>query len=208
MEAIFAALLQREGLSGEWRLMDGFGGETVARHGRYADLIVVGQPSPRGETDPPADLPVATLMASGRPLLIVPFVGSFPVTGQSVLVGWNASAEAARAVAAALPLLAGARKVTVLSINPRRDLGVSGEGNLPAADLATHLARHGIAAEAVHTVADDISEGDVLLSYAADIGADLLVCGMYGRSRAREMLFGGVSRSLLAEMTLPVFMSH
>ena len=145
-------------------------------------------------------------MASGRPLLMVPFAGDFPVLGQDVLVGWNASAEAARAVNDALPILQRARKVTVLSVNPRR--GIRGDGDVPAADIALHLARHGIRAEAAHTVVTDIGEGDALLSYAADIGADLLVTGMYGHSRLREMVFGGVTRSLLAEMTVPVFMAH
>ena len=123
-----------------------------------------------------------------------------------MLVGWNATAEAARALNDALPILQLARKVTVLSINPRR--GIRGDGDVPAVDIALHLARHAIHAEAAHTVAKDIPEGDALLSYAADIGADLLVCGMSGHSRMREMVFGGVTRSLLTEMTIPVFMAH
>ena len=71
-----------------------------------------------------------------------------------------------------------------------------------------HLARHGVKAEAAHTIATDIGEGDALLSYAADLGIDLLVCGMYGHSRLREMIFGGVTNSLLTEMTVPVLMAH
>jgi nucleotide-binding universal stress UspA family protein len=96
--------------------------------------------------------------------------------------------------------------VVVLSINPR--LGIGGDGDVPAADIALHLARHGIKAEAAHTVATDIAEGDALLSYAADISADLLITGMYGHSRLREFTFGGVTRSLITEMTLPTFMVH
>jgi nucleotide-binding universal stress UspA family protein len=204
VEAAFRDRLRRDGLQGEWRLAEGFTGQTVALHGRYADLIVLGQPDPRGP--PGAELPATAVMSSGRPLLLVPFAGDFPVLGENVLVGWNATAEAARALAEALPLLARARRVTVLSINPRR--GIRGDGDVPAADIALHLARHGIIAEAAHTVATDIPEGDALLSYAADIDADLLVTGMYGHSRARETLFGGVTRSLLTEMTVPVFMAH
>ena len=206
-EAIFGDRLRRDGLQGEWRLAEGFTGETVALHGRYADLIVFGQADPRASASERAVEPsIGKLMASGRPLLMVPFAGDFPVLGQDVLVGWNASAEAARAVNDALPILQRARKVTVLSVNPRR--GIRGDGDVPAADIALHLARHGIRAEAAHTVVTDIGEGDALLSYAADIGADLLVTGMYGHSRLREMVFGGVTRSLLAEMTVPVFMAH
>ena len=206
-EAGFRDRLRRDGLQGEWRLAEGVTGEIVALHGRYVDLIVAGQADPRASAseravEPPAD----TLMACGRPLLMVPFVGDFPVVGQQVLVGWNASPEAARAVNDALPILQRARKVTVLSINPRR--GIGGDGEVPAADIALHLARHGIRAEAAHTLATVIPEGDALLSYAADIGADLLVTGMYGHSRVRETVFGGVTKSLLTEMTVPVFMAH
>ena len=207
VEAAFRERLRREGLAGEWRLAEGLAGETVALHGRYADLIVLGQPDPlRPAAGREVDLPATTLMACGRPLLMVPFAGDFPVVGQDVLVGWNATAEAARAVNDALPILERARRVTVLSINPRH--GIGGDGDVPAADIALHLARHGIRAEAAHTVAPDIPEGDALLSYAADIGADLLVTGMYGHSRMRELVFGGVTRSLLTEMTIPTFMAH
>ena len=117
-----------------------------------------------------------------------------------MLIAWNASRESTRAVNDALPLLAGATMVTVLAVNPRH--GIKGHGDVPAADIALHLARHGVKAEAAHTVAKDISEGDALLSYAADLGVDLIVCGGYGHSRAREMVFGGVTRTLLREMTV------
>ena len=179
----------------------------MALHGRYADFIVVGQPDPHAaSTGRPVEPPATTLASSGRPLLVVPFAGSFATVGDQVLVGWNASAESARAVNAALPILRRARRVTVLSINPRR--GIGGEGDVPAADIVLHLARHGITAEAAHTIAEGISEGDALLSYAADIGADLLVTGLYGHSRVREVVFGGVTQSLMTEMTIPAFMMH
>jgi nucleotide-binding universal stress UspA family protein len=207
VEAGFRDRLGRDGLQGAWRLVEGPAGDMVALHGRYVDLVVFGQAEPGGGVAGRAvDLPASTLMGCGRPLLVVPYAGDFPVVGQNVLVGWNATAEAARALNDALPLLQGAGKVTVLSINPRR--GIGGDGDAPGADIALHLARHGIVAEAAHTLATDIAEGDALLSYAADIGADLLVTGMYGHSRLREVVFGGVTRSLLTEMTIPVFMAH
>lgn len=207
VEASFRERLRRDGLQGEWRQVEGLAGQTVALHGRYADFIVVGQPDPHAaSTGRPVEPPATTLASSGRPLLVVPFAGSFATVGDQVLVGWNASAESARAVNAALPILRRARRVTVLSINPRR--GIGGEGDVPAADIVLHLARHGITAEAAHTIAEGISEGDALLSYAADIGADLLVTGLYGHSRVREVVFGGVTQSLMTEMTIPAFMMH
>ena len=85
---------------------------------------------------------------------------------------------------------------------------ITADGEKPADDLVRHLARHGVKAEGRQITAGGISEGEALLSYASDVGADLLVCGMYGHSRFREMAFGGVTRSLLAAMTLPSFLAH
>jgi nucleotide-binding universal stress UspA family protein len=206
--ASFGERLRREGLEGEWRLVEGHMPPTVALHARYADLTIVGQPN----RDEPLesvgfDAMVAhTIMTSGRPVLAVPYAGTFPVVGDRILVAWNAGREAARAINDALPLLQAASAVTVLAINPRH--GIAGHGDVPAADMTLHLVRHGVKAEAAHTVANDISDGEALLSYAADIGADLIVAGAYGHSRAREMVFGGVTRTLLAEMTVPVLFSH
>jgi nucleotide-binding universal stress UspA family protein len=205
VEAAFRECLRRNGIEGEWRLVEGNPAVTVALHGRYADLTVVGQPNAYEPQDGDA-ITVTTVMTSGRPVLAIPFAGDFPTIGERVLVAWNASREAARAVNDALPLLTGAKQVTVLAINPQR--GIGGHGDVPAADIALHLARHGLRAEAAHTVAKDISDGEALLSYAADIGADLIVAGAYGHSRARELVFGGVTRTLIAEMTAPVLLSH
>jgi nucleotide-binding universal stress UspA family protein len=208
LEAAFRDQLRREDIEGGWRLVEGNLPATVALHARYADLTVLGQANPydpqAGRSDDATV--VTTVMSSGRPVLVVPFAGEFPTLAEHVLVAWNASREAARAVNDALPLLERAKMVTVLAINPRH--GIGGHGDVPAADIALHLARHGVRAEASHTVARDIPDGEALLSYAADIGADLIVAGAYGHSRAREMVFGGVTRTLLAEMTVPVFLSH
>jgi nucleotide-binding universal stress UspA family protein len=208
VEAAFRELLRREGFDGEWRLVEGNLPASVALHARYADLAVLGQANPYEHRDGQGHeaVVVTTVMGSGRPVLAVPFAGEFTTVGDRVLVAWNASREAARAVNDALPLLCHASKVTVLAVNPRR--GIGGHGEVPAADIALHLARHGVRAEAAHTVASDIPDGEALLSYAADIGADLIVSGAYGHSRARELVFGGVTRTLLAEMTAPVFLSH
>ena len=205
VEAAFRDCLRRNGIEGAWRLAEGAPPATVALYGRYADLSVVGQPN-RDEPQDADAVTVTTVMTSGRPVLAIPFAGEFPTIGERVLVAWNASREAARALNDALPLLLGAKHVTVLAINPQRGLG--GQGDVPAADIAQHLARHGMKAEAAHTVAKDIADGEALLSYAADIGADLIVAGAYGHSRARELVFGGVTRTLIAEMTAPVLMSH
>jgi nucleotide-binding universal stress UspA family protein len=205
VEAAFRECLRRNGIEGEWRLVEGDPSAMVALHARYADLTVVGQPN-RHERQDADGATVTTVMTSGRPVLAIPYAGDFPTIGERVLIAWNASRESARAVNDAMPLLIGAKQVTVLAINPQR--GVGGHGDVPAADIALHLARHGLRAEAAHTVAKDIADGEALLSYAADLGADLIVAGAYGHSRARELVFGGVTRTLIAEMTAPVLLSH
>lgn len=207
-ERAFRDALRVQGLQGEWRSVEGDTVAVLALHARYADITIVGQPNDdEPYKGPSADAVLVNVMlASGRPVLAVPYAGDFERVGERVLVAWNASRESTRAVNDALPLLAGATMVTVLAVNPRH--GIEGHGDVPAADIVLHLARHGVKAEAAHTIAKDISEGDALLSYAADLGVDLIVCGGYGHSRAREMVFGGVTRTLLQEMTVPMLLSH
>ena len=126
--------------------------------------------------------------------------------GRRIMVAWNASREAARAVNDALPLLKGAEEVKILALTAQG--GIGAHGDLPGADIAGHLARHGVRADAEHGVVRDIEVGPALLSAAADFGADLLVMGSYGRARMRELILGGVSREILRTMTVPVLMSH
>jgi nucleotide-binding universal stress UspA family protein len=189
----------------EWRAEEGDILGTARLHGRYFDLVVVGQgidlDDPTGALNV---LPEELALSIGRPVLVVPRYGTFVALGDRVLVGWNASREAARAVNDALPLLQRAQKVTVLSIDP----GDHPDQRIPGADIALHLARHGVNAVADQIRGADISVGDMLLSRAADLGADLIVCGAYGHSRLREMVLGGATRHLLQHMTVPVLMSH
>jgi nucleotide-binding universal stress UspA family protein len=126
--------------------------------------------------------------------------------GRNVLVAWNGSREATRAVNDALPILERAEKVTVLAVNPRK--GGGDHGDIPSADIALHLARHGVKAEASQTVSNELEVGDTILSRLADFGSDLVVMGAYGHSRMRELLMGGVTRELLQHMTVPVLLSH
>jgi nucleotide-binding universal stress UspA family protein len=205
VRAAFEARVRRDGLSGEWRMVEGLGTEIVPLHARYADLAVLGQQDPEGPPNTGAILET-TLFGSGRAVLAVPYVGGFSRVGQHPLIAWNASREAARAAAEALPILQAADQVTVLAVNPRR--GISAHGEEPAADIALHLARHGVKAVAEQMIAPEIGDDDALLNAAAEKNADLLVMGAYGHSRLRELVTGGVTRTILRSMTLPVLMSH
>ena len=207
VEPVFAEACRVAGVTGEWRFVEGDTAEIGVLHARYADLAIVGQLDPE---NPPASsgmarLPEQLALASGRPVLIIPYAGRFESIGRRVLVAWSRTREAARALNDALPVLQRADNVMVLSINPERGAAA---GELPGADIARHLARHGVKAEASYTVAEDIDVGNALLSRAADLGADLIVMGCYGHSRMRELILGGATREILRHMTVPVLMSH
>jgi nucleotide-binding universal stress UspA family protein len=208
IQAAFRETLRTYDLQGECRIIEGQTNAVIGAEARHADMVVVGQPNDPRRHDNHGRMIVETvLMTSGRPVLVVPFAGDFKVLANHVLVAWSGSREATRAVHDALPLLQEARHVTVLAINPAAAANPKSSDE-PRGDIATHLARHGVRVEMVRTTAHDISEGDALLSYAADISANMIVAGGYGHSRAREMIFGGVTRTLLTEMTVPVFFSH
>ncbi|MGC2202647.1 MAG: universal stress protein [Stellaceae bacterium] len=195
------------GVSAEWRLVPDGPEADPALHARYADLAILGQLDPdRSEADMIRPRPERVTLASGCPVLIIPYAGHFENLGRRVVIGWNATREAARAVNDAMPLLVSAELVTVLMIDPRE--GPEGHGELPGADISLHLARHGVKAEIERTVSADIPVGEILLSRIADLGADLLVMGAYGHSRVREVLLGGATRAVLRSMTVPVLMSH
>jgi nucleotide-binding universal stress UspA family protein len=170
--------------------------------GSSADLTIVAQHEPSGGDGRFADLAEDVLVSSGRPLLMVPYIGAVDGIGERVIVAWNASREAARAVADAMPILDGAREVEVF-IASDNDIG-----DLPGADIAAHLARHGIDVTVYETPANNVSIGDALLNRASETGADMIVMGGYGRSRFREFVLGGVTRHMLQHMTVPVLMSH
>lgn len=208
-KAAFEAVGRRTGRSArvEWREAAGDALSRLTLDSRYADLVVVGQGDPDAPfAEGPVDLPGALALAAGRPVLAVPYAGKFSTLGERVLVAWNAGREAARAVNDALPVLKLAKSVAVLAVNPRG--GAARHGEQPGADIALHLARHGVKAEAMRAISDEIDPGDVILSRVADIGADMLVMGAFGRSRLRELVLGGVTRHILKHMTVPTVLSH
>lgn len=206
-KALFEAALASRGGNAEWREVEGDAVELAARAARHADLTILGQAAPDEEAPGiTPDFPERVAMEAGRPVLVIPYAGSFETLGERVLVAWNDSPQAARAVAAALPLLAGAARIELLSIT---SAGHEGEEIAASgAALARHLERHGIKAEPHHLASGDIGIADLLLSRAADEAADLIVMGVYGHSRLRELVLGGVSRDIFQRMTVPVLMAH
>jgi nucleotide-binding universal stress UspA family protein len=207
IEATFRERLRSTDLHGDWQVASGKASETVVCQARHADLVILGQVDP-AHRPPPAgrQLVEDVLMTSGRPILVIPYIGRFETFATNILVGWNNSREAARAMNDAIPLLAKAASVTILEANPIGRKPASDDAT--SADITRHLARHGINAKTARTSMDRMSASDALLSYAADVSADLLVVGGYGHSRLRELILGGVTHELFQHMTLPVLMAH
>ena len=189
----------------EWVMLDDFAA-AFARQARHADLSIVGQVDP-DDGDVDAELIAeAAFMQSGRPTLVIPYIGARTLPPARALIAWDGSREASRAVGDAMPLLTRAESVTVLVVDPASLKGRVGEQ--PGADLATHLARHGIHAEVVTAASGGIGVGNVIAGQASDGGADLVVMGGYGHSRLRELVLGGATQSVLDHMPVPVLLSH
>lgn len=178
--------------------------DVVALHARYADLAVIGQPDSEAAGEVASHLAEDIVLSAGRPALVIPYIGAGKRLGSRVAIAWDAGREAARAVNDALPILKRADKVTALVIDPHK----GDHGPEPGADIALHLARHGVKVEAQYIPAVDLSIANALLSRLVDLDIDLLVMGAYGHSRLREWILGGVTRTIFREMTVPVLMSH
>ena len=208
LERLFHAGLTRTGLSGDWVEAAEHAREEVARRGRCADLVIAGQSDPNDPQTYIADHFAETLvMTAGRPLLLIPYTGVFPDVGSLILVAWDGSREATRAVHDALPFLEEAGQVTLVTIGAMK--GELPGSRIPCADIATTLARHGVRATVGETVeTPDASVGDALLSEARSVGANLIVMGGYGHARWQEVVLGRATRTMLRAMTIPVLMSH
>lgn len=203
-ERAFSTAADRACLSAEWRFVEGYFTQTLSLHARYVDLLIAGQADNSDALSMGEHAVEHLVLDVGRPVLLIPYIGPRDTLGERVLVAWDASREAMRAIHDALPLLERAKEVHVLTINTPG----GSSGAVESADISLHLARHNIKVEAEHIEADDINSGDILLSSAANQQADLIVMGAYGHSRFRELVLGGATRHVLQYMTVPVLMSH
>ncbi len=202
----FAEATRRAGLSAEPLTLSASlagAGDQFGRIARRFDLAVVGQAEP--ETSTVEDIIAeATLFESGRPMIVVPYIQKAPLKLDNVMVCWDGSRQAARAVGDALPLLAKAGRVEIVIITNERGK----QDEIDGADIGQHLARHGLKVDVHRIAGGDIDVADALLSHAADGGTDFMVMGGYGHSRLREFVLGGVTHSILKSMTVPALMSH
>jgi nucleotide-binding universal stress UspA family protein len=202
----FAAAAAREDLAAEPLTLSANlagAGQQFAGLARRFDLAVVGQAEPERSTveDMIAE---STLFESGRPMIVVPYIQKGPLKLDNVMICWDGSRPAARAIGDAMPLLEKAGRVEIVIVTNERGK----QDEIEGADIGQHLARHGLKVDVHRLSGGTIDVADALLSHAADSGADFMVMGGYGHSRLREFVLGGVTRSILQSMTVPVLMSH
>jgi nucleotide-binding universal stress UspA family protein len=180
--------------------------EVLRRCARYADLVIAGQPDAEDPGGVPASYAHELVMSAGRPVLFVPSKGRFDEVGRRVLVAWNGSQEAARAVKDGMPLLPPANEAEVVIYD--REKVLPRPGDLPDPDIAKYLARHG----AKVTVGEESSRGEeigqLILQRARAKSADVIVMGAYSHSRLRELVLGGATRTVFRSMHVPVLMSR
>lgn len=202
----FSSFVNAKDVKHEELLVDDEPYDALKLLSRYSDLIVVSQST----ADDPAmtnmlDFPEYIALNSGRPVLIVPHKGQVKEMIEHVLIAWDASLSAARAIADAIPLLKNAAQVTVAILNPASKPDVVSQ--LPGADIALYLGRHGINVE-VTQEKTNLELGDALLRMASEKHSDLIVMGCYGHTRFREILLGGVTRTMLEKASIPVLVAH
>jgi nucleotide-binding universal stress UspA family protein len=204
--ARFDEAARRAGVSFESRALSASVAGAAERFGAMArrfDLALVGQAEP-GKVQPEELIVEGALFSSGRPVLVVPYIQKGPLKLDRVMVCWDASRNAARAIADAMPLLRKAKAIDVVIVASER---VKSD-EIPGADIGQHLARHDLKVDVKRIVATDTDVANTILSHAADSSADFIVMGGYGHSRLREFVLGGATRGLLSSMTIPTLMSH
>jgi nucleotide-binding universal stress UspA family protein len=203
----FDEATRRAGVSAETRRIETDLGDVptqFAHIARRLDLSVIGQFEGNRDHRTTNIVLEAALFESGRPVLIVPFIRKDRLKLDHVMVCWDGSRAAARAVADAMPFLTRSGKTSIVVA----DTQSAKSEDLPGVDIATHLSRHGVNATIERIPVSRIDVSNAILSYAADTGADLIVMGGYGHSRLREFILGGTTRGMLASMTKPTLMSH
>jgi nucleotide-binding universal stress UspA family protein len=204
--AKFDEAARREGVSFESRITGASlagASESFGAMARRFDLSVIAQAEP-DKTAPEELIVEGALFGSGRPVVVVPYIQKTGVKLDRIMVCWDASRAAARAVADAMPFLKRAKAVDVVIVASERPKS----DEIAGADIGQHLARHGLSVEVKRIVATEDDVANTLLSHAADTAADFIVMGGYGHSRLREFILGGVTRGILASMTVPALMSH
>lgn len=202
----FEKAAKRFGISAESLKVDASvsgASDRFARMARRFDLAVVGQPEPEKSA---AEIVIdeAVLLESGHPVLVIPYIQKQGLKIDRIIACWDGSRAASRAISDAMPFLQKAKQVDIVIVSRKPEES----DEIAGADLGQHLARHGLKVDLKRMVSPDTDVASVVLSYAADSSADMIVMGGYGHSRLREFVLGGVTRNILSAMTVPTLLSH
>jgi len=199
--------IDAEFLRADWKVTGDSMAEVLNYYAHRKDLIIVGQADKlRPQEDVPADLPERVVLGSGRPVLVVPYAGTFGSTGERVLVAWRSGRASARALHDAMPFLLGAKEVFVVTVQSSADQPMP--DTCQDAGIRAHLECHAIKVREECIETGDIPVGNVLMNYAWEHGCDLLVMGVHAQTLHGSLVFGPVTRDLFGHMTIPVVMSH
>jgi nucleotide-binding universal stress UspA family protein len=194
-------------LCADWHMADVGKVEMINHYAHAQDLVIVGQTPPDHlDGDYPKDLPERVVLGSGRPVLVVPYVGSFPATGNRVIVAWKSGRASARAVNDAMPFLVAAKEVRLLDVRSPDEQVLSADA--PGDGMASSLRRHGITVKEEHLVSGNIPVENILMNYAWENGCDLVVMGAFSSTKRGTVTLGPVASEMLDHMTLPVLLSN
>lgn len=202
--SLFETAVTPRHASSSLRIENSYSENGLQAYAGVSDLIVAGQSDPSNVALPVWGHPDRVFMGAGRPTLVVPYIGMPDTLGENIMLAWDQSREAARAIHDAMPLLIAAKKVNLFTAASKR----STRSDVITEAMAEHLARHGVTLEVNSLVLEDIPVAETLLSMSSDLGSDMIVMGGYGHSRLREYALGGTTRTILNSMTVPVVMSH
>ncbi|WP_422368185.1 universal stress protein [Pelagibius sp.] len=186
---------------------EGKASEKLSRLARVHDLSILRQANPdRDHAAFVAVLSEQVMFSSGRPVIFMPYVGAKRVPFSNGLIAWDGSRAATRAVHDSLPLLETMEEALILVVDPENIEHY--QKTKPGEKLSRHLTAHGISNTVKRVPRGDISTSSVIMNELANTGADLLIMGAYGTPKLREVILGGVTRTVLESMIVPVFMSH
>lgn len=209
IKAYFLKQTELAGIRAQCRMPQGPVEEALAAHVRSCDLLIMSQTdAAQSSWAIPPSVVDSVITAAGRPVLVTPYIGNVqrPV-GRHVLFCWDYGRRAARALADAAPLLSAASRLTILTVDPQPDMLYSLD--IEPGDLTAYCAAHGYPAPKImHRTSEGVGIGNTILNAAADDDCDMIVMGLYNRSRVREWILGGTSKTLLQSMTVPILFSH
>lgn len=185
-----------------WRMIHGNPDQVATVISRYADLVLAGQEEKPHQENKIVD-PGKVVSISGRPMFVVPQKFKHKELTEHVVLGWNGSREAARAISDSMQILETKTLITILTFRPAAEMPEN-----YGFDIGAHIRRHGLATKHVQFESRSGKFGWDIVNYASKVNADLIVMGAYTRSRLTEAIFGGATRSVLKHMITPVFLSH